>query len=314
LAKEGEMKDLRKRLDDYLIMRRGLGFKLKRAGVELAQFVSFMVEKREAFITASLALEWAQQSLPARHEPANRLTVVRGFAKYLSAFDPRNEVPADDLLRRRSHRARPYLYSDKEIQDLLDASLTRSNEEFNNRTYHCLFGLLAVSGMRVGEAIRLTVGDVHLGTGLLTINKTKFGKSRVIPLHPTTRHALRDYKQRRDGCLHGRQVDPFFISKHGTALFHTDIYRVFNMLSVRIGLRQEGASRGPRLHDFRHRFAVWTLLNWYRCGENVERLLPVLSTYLGHTRVTDTYWYLSACPELNELAVQRLEVRWGGKL
>jgi integrase len=196
----------------------------------------------------------------------------------------------------------------------LDASLTRSKEAFNNRTYYCLFGLLAVSGMRVGEAIRLTVGDVHLDTGLLTINKTKFGKSRVIPLHPTTRRALRDYKKQRDGLLDGRRVDPFFISKHGTPLFHTDIYRVFNMLSVKIGLRQEGASRGPRLHDFRHRFAVWTLLNWYRAGENVERLLPVLSAYLGHTRVTDTYWYLSACPELNELAVQRLEARWGGEL
>jgi integrase len=308
------MKTLRNRLDDYLTMRRGLGFKLKRAGVELAQLVSFMVERRAEFITNSLALEWVQQSLPARHEPANRLSIVRGFARYLSAFDPRSEVPAHDLVRRCSHRARPYLYADKEIHSLLDASLTRSKEDFNNRTYYSLFGLLAVSGMRVGEAIRLTVGDVHLDTGLLTINKTKFGKSRVIPLHPTTRRALREYKKQREGLLDGRQVDPFFISKHGTPLFHTDIYRVFNMLSVRIGLRQKGARRGPRLHDFRHRFAVWTLLNWYRAGENVERLLPVLSTYLGHTRVTDTYWYLSACPELNELAVQRLEARWGGKL
>jgi integrase len=244
----------------------------------------------------------------------NRLTIVRGFAKYLSAFDARSEVPPPDLVRRWSHRARPYLYTDTEIQNLLEASLTRSKERFNNRTYYCLFGLLAVSGMRVGEAIRLTVNDVHLDTGLLTINKTKFGKSRVIPLHPTTRLALREYKNQREGLLNGRRVDPFFVSKHGTPLFHAEINRVFNMLSLRTGLRQKGASRGPRLHDFRHRFAIWTLLNWYRAGENVERLLPVLSTYLGHTRVTDTYWYLSACPELNELAVQRLEARWGGRL
>ena len=308
------MKTLQNRLDDYLTMRRGLGFKLKRAGVELAQFVSFMVERRAAFVTNSLALEWVQQSLPARREPVNRLTIVRGFAKYLSAFDARSEVPPPDLVRRWSHRARPYLYTDTEIQNLLEASLTRSKERFNNRTYYCLFGLLAVSGMRVGEAIRLTVNDVHLDTGLLTINKTKFGKSRVIPLHPTTRLALREYKNQREGLLNGRRVDPFFVSKHGTPLFHAEINRVFNMLSLRTGLRQKGASRGPRLHDFRLRFAIWTLLNWYRAGENVERLLPVLSTYLGHTRVTDTYWYLSACPELNELAVQRLEARWGGRL
>jgi len=308
------VKSLRKALDDYLAMRRGLGFKLEEPEVQLAKFVIFMQRKRATFITPSLAIEWAQQSLSARNAPAKRLTVVRGLARYLSAFDPRTEVPGENLLKRWPDRARPYLYSDEEIERLLEAAMARSACDLNNRTYHCLFGLLAVSGIRVGEAISLNIGDLDVGSGLMTIRKAKFGNTRVIPLHATTQQELRYYRLRRDRFLNGRQVEPFFISNRGTRLFHTEIYRVFNLLSVKVGFRAEGDSRGPRLHDFRHRFAVETLLRWYRAGQDVERLLPVLSTYLGHLRVTDTYWYLSACPELMGLAVQRLDRRWEGIL
>ena len=308
------MKDLRHALENYLAMRRGLGFKLEEAETQLAKFVLFMQKKRATFITNSLALEWAQQSVSRRNAPAKRLTVVRGLARYLSGFDARTEVPAENLLRRWPDRARPYLYSDQETKCLLEATLTRSTCDLNNRTYHCLFGLLAVSGIRVGEGIGLNVYDLDPIRGLLTIRKAKFGNTRVIPLHPTTLRVLHDYKSRRARFLSGRQVEPFFISNRGTRLFHTEVYRVFNLLSIKIGLRAQGDGRGPRLHDFRHRFAVRTLLQWYRSGQDVERLLPVLSTYLGHLRVTDTYWYLSACPELMGLAVQRLDRRWEGAI
>lgn len=306
------MKDIRHALENYLAMRRGLGFKLEETETQLAKFVLFLQKKRATFITNSLALEWAQQSVSSRNAPGKRLTMVRGLARYQSAFDPRTEVPAENLLRRWPDRARPYLYSDRETKLLLEAALTRSTSDLNNRTYHCLFGLLAVSGIRIGEGIGLNLDDIDLNSGLLTIRKPKFGNSRVIPLHATTQQVLRNYRFRRDRFLGGRQVAPFFISNRGTRLFHTEVYRVFNLLSVKIGLRAQGDSRGPRLHDFRHRFAVRTLLQWYRSGEDAERLLPVLSTYLGHLRVTDTYWYLSACPELMGLAVQRLDRRWEG--
>ena len=306
------MKDLRHALDTYLAMRRGLGFKLEETETQLAKFVLFLQKKRAMFITNSLALEWAQQSVSGRNAPAKRLTMVRGLARYLSAFDARTEVPAENLLRRWPDRARPYLYSERETKRLLEATLTRSTSDLNNRTYHCLFGLLAVSGIRVGEGIGLNIDDLDPNRGLLTIRKPKFGNTRVIPLHATTLRVLRDYRVRRDRFLGGRQVEPFFISNRGTRLFHTEVYRVINLLSLKIGLRAQGEGRGQRLHDFRHRFAVRTLLQWYRSGQDVERLLPVLSTYLGHLRVTDTYWYLSACPKLMGLAVQRLDRRWEG--
>jgi integrase len=307
------VKTFRDALDNYLTMRRSLGFKLEETEGQLAKFVAFMQRKRATFITNSLVLEWAQQSQSGRNRPAKRLTMVRGLARYLSAFDPRTEVPPDNLLKKWPDRARPYLYSDQETRCLLEAAMTRSTCELNNRTYHCVFGLLAVSGIRIGEAIDLNIGDLDLNNGLMTIRKPKFGNTRVVPLHETTQHVLRDYRVRRDRFLDGRHVDPFFISNRGTRLFHTEIYRVFNLLSVEIGVRAKGDGRGPRLHDFRHRFAVRTLLQWYRSGQDVERLLPVLSTYLGHLRVTDTYWYLSACPELTGLAVQRLDRRWEGR-
>ena len=247
------MKDLRHALENYLTMRRGLGFKLEETETQLAKFVLFMRKKRATFITNSLALEWAQQSISGRNAPAKRLTLVRGLARYLSAFDARTEVPAENLLRHWPDRARPYLYSDRETKGLLEAALTRSTCDLNNRTYHCLFGLLAVSGIRVGEGIGLNIDDLDLNSGLLTIRKPKFGNTRVIPLHATTLRVLRDYKFRRDRFLGGRQVEPFFISNRCTRLFHTEVYRVFNLLSVKIGLRAPGDGRGPRLHDFRHR-------------------------------------------------------------
>ena len=300
-------------IQDYLALRRSLGFKLRDAGLCLAKFAAFLEARGALHITTALALEWAQQSpsaLPATC--AQRLGYVRGFTRYHVASDPQTEMPPPGLLPFHAHRARPYLYSDEDIARLLQCALELPpGDGLRPWTYHCLLGLLSVTGLRIGEAIRLKAEDVDLQAGVLTIRGTKFGKSRLVPIHPSTGEVLEQYRARRERFLAGRTALTFFITSRGNPLDIGDIHRIFYQLSRRIGLRGETASHGPRLHDFRHRFAVQTLLRWYRSGEDAERRMPVLSTYLGHVHVADTYWYLSACLELMGLAVARLEQRWG---
>lgn len=306
------MMPLRQAFNDYLAMRRSLGYRLSAEGVRLAKFVDFLKENRASYITTALAVEWALQSSPALGEPAKRLTMVRGFAKYLRALDAQNEIPARELIPNRLRRVRPYLYSNEEVVTLLEAARRRSRCEMPQGTYYCLFGLLVVSGMRVGEAINLTDQDVDLAAATLTVRGTKFGKSRLVPLHSTTVRELREYKARRDEFLRGRAALRFFISAAQTPLLHTKIYDVFAAARHAAGLRKI-AGRNPRLHDFRHLFAVRTLINWYQRGEDVERQLPTLSTFLGHVCVASTYWYLTEHPELMALAVARLDERWEGR-
>ncbi|HKD06448.1 MAG TPA: tyrosine-type recombinase/integrase [Bryobacteraceae bacterium] len=301
----------RKAVEEYIEMRRSLGFKLLDAKVALIQFSSFLQKRRAAHITIALAMEWAQQNKTARPaEWARRLSFVRGFARHRSAHDPQTEVPPSWLLPHRPARAHPYLYSNDEVRKLLQAArLLPSGHGLRGPTYFCLLGLLAVAGVRISEARNLQTEDVDLKEGVLTIRGTKFGKSRLVPIHPSTRKVLRDYASRRDRFLAGRSAT-FFVSGRGTRLDGAEIRRTFYFLSRQIGLRGPTDSHGPRLHDFRHRFAVETLVQWYRSGQDVERRLPVLSTYLGHVHVADTYWYLSACPELMGLAVKRFEDYW----
>jgi integrase/recombinase XerD len=308
------MKRLRKAVQDYLTMRRGLGFKLVRHETGLYDLVSFLERKRSSRITVKLTLEWATQH--PHHTPgewAMRLSIVRGFARHWSATDPLTEVPPLNLLPYRPQRAQPYFYSDQEIKELLKAAKTRpSIDPLRAWTYYCLFGLLAVTGLRLGEALNLRTGDIDWSEGILTIRGAKFGKSRLVPLHATTRKVLADYAKRRDQRFSTRIEGPFFVNKNGNRLDKGEVHRVFYTLSRQIGLRAVNASRGPRLHDFRHRFAVQTLLRWYRNGEDPKRRLPILSTYLGHAHVTDTYWYLTGTPELLRAAGERLEKRWEG--
>jgi integrase/recombinase XerD len=306
------MNTLRESVVDYLTMRRGLGFKLSDAGKGLLAFISFLEQRGATYITTVLAVEWAQQPSSAQPaEWARRLGYVRGFARYRSAIDPRTEIPAAKLLPYHPKRARPYLYSDEEILRLLHAALNLPPAGgFRHRLYHCLLGLLVVSGLRIGEAIRLKLEDVDLSEGILTIRDSKFGKSRLVPLHVSTQQKLAEYRLRRDKFLAGRTAPYFFVSLRGNHLDIGEVHRTFYKLSRQVGLRGLDSSTGPRLHDFRHRFAVQTLLQWYRAGEDIERRLPILSTYLGHVHVSDTYWYLTACPELMGLAVKRLEQRW----
>jgi len=305
------VKPWREAVEEYIEMRRGLGFKLLEAKVGLINFASFLKQRGAAHITISLSMEWAQQDKTARPaEWARRLSFIRGFARHWSAHDSHTEVPPSGLLPHRPGRARPYLYSDDEVRKLLQAARQLpSVRGLRGPTYNCLLGLLAVTGLRISEARNLRTDDVDLNEGILTIRGAKFGKSRLVPIHPSTCTVLSDYASQRDRFL-ARRPDMFFVSGRGTRLDGGEVRRTFYYLSRQIGLRGASDSHGPRLHDFRHRFAIETLVQWYRSGQDVERRLPILSTYLGHVHVADTYWYLTACPELMGLAVKRFEDYW----
>ena len=307
------MISLRCALEGYLSIRQGLGYKYQHQAQRLADFVSFMETRNATTITTKLAVVWATLP-PDRHASwALRLTDVRGFARHVANIDPGTEVPPAGLLPPLK-RAKPYVYSDAEIDALLAAALALPPATGLRRwTYYYLFGLIAVTGMRLSEAIGLQHTDVDLEAGVLTVRQGKFGKSRLLPLHQTTREALLSYAERRDAYLGSRCGAHFYVAERGGRLLHQYVHRVFWRLSREIGLRRQGDHTGPRVHDFRHRFAIRTLLSWYREGIEVERRLPVLSTYLGHVCVRDTYWYLSACPELMEEAARRLDRRWEAK-
>jgi integrase/recombinase XerD len=298
---------LRPALNDYLIMRRALGYKLQRAEKLLTQFIGFIEASGSERITVDLALAWA--TLPAQGAMdwwSGRLAVVRGFATYLQTLDPACEVPSAELLPGRSHRAVPYLYADDDVVALMAAAeILRS--PLRVLTYQTLIGLVAVTGMRIGEAIRLDTDDLDFDNGVLTVRLSKFGKSRELPLHTSTLNALHAYLQRRDQ-LHPRPTAPsLFISTAGTRLLYCGVHWTFLRLVRRAGLKPRSAACRPRLHDLRHSFAVRTVLDAYRTDANPAARLPLLSTYLGHLHPGNTYWYLSAAPELLALASKRLE-------
>lgn len=303
------MSALRQALTRYLRMRRGFGYRYDGEEHYLGDFVAFMDAAQAAVITRKLAMAWITQAQPTSWP--NRLSMVRGFARHLSSIEPGNETPPAGIFPA-PRRKRPYIYTEAEIERLLEATLHWGLAKgINRQTYHCLFGLLAATGMRLGEAIGLARVDVDLETGLLTLRMAKGRKDRFVPLHPTTAKALADYATRRDDYRVCRKSAWFFVLRGGQRLRPQYTHRVFVGIAQRIGLRDPRSDRrSPRLHDLRHSFAVNTILRWYRAGEDVERLLPTLTTYLGHSKVRDTYWYLSACPELMGEAASRLEARW----
>jgi len=302
------MNKLKKAVRNYINLRRSLGYKMREALPLLMDFVSFLNEHDADHISIPLALEWARQNPNAQPAHwAQRLTNVRCFARYWSATDPRTEIPPWNLLPHPPKRAHLHLYTNDEIRQLLQSA--RALGGLRGQTYCCLFGLLAVTGLRISEAMNLRSDEVDLRQGIVLVTGAKFGKTRLVPLHPSTVKVLASYVRQRDRAFN-RDLPRFFISTRGCRMEIGKVHRTFYKLSRQIGLRGPQASHGPRLHDFRHRFAVETLLEWYRSGNDVERRLPVLSTYLGHVDVRDTYWYLTVCPELMGLAVKRLERHW----
>ena len=310
------MNTLREGIHEYVALRRNLGFKMRDTGAHLLDFATFMEDRHAPYVTLQLALTWAQQ--PKGASPAwwgQRMSAIRGFARHRSAVDERTQVPPTSLFPYRTRRTRPYLYSSDEIGRLLDAALhLHSHDELWRWTFHCFLGLLIVTGLRFAEAQNLKLDDVDVKTGVLTIRNTKFGKSRLIPLHASTTSALRRYLARRGRYWEGTEVSPYvFVGRSGKQLWATQIRIAFRKVSKIVGLRAPQDTHGPRLHDFRHRFAMETLIRWYQSGQDPEQRLPVLSAYLGHVSYQCTYWYLSNSPELMQQAMRRLARRWGDK-
>ena len=304
---------LQKALERYLVFRRSLGFKLRDHGRALPKFITFLHSQDAEFITTELALTWAQQPHDVQQaHHAKRLGMVRDFARYLSASDPRTQIPPQGLLPAQPQRTQPYIYSSEETLGLIqEASRLQPPDAIRPHTYSTLFGLLAVSGMRISEAVGLDCSDVDLDEGILTVRESKFNKTRIIPVHSSTQHRLRTYAHRRDRLLPVRSSPGFFVSDRTTRLHPDTVRYTFIRASRQVGLRGATDSHGPRLQDMRHTFAVKTLINWHRAGIDPEQRLPLLSAYLGHAKVSDTYWYLSAVPELMEVVSTRLDNLFG---
>jgi integrase len=301
------MSGLRSALEDYLSVRRQLGFELEKDGRLLEDFVGFLERSGAERITTELALIWAK--LPAESQPLwwrQRLGMVRGFARYLFTIDPVGEVPPNDLLPARQERVAPYLYSQTEIAALMGAARALT-PTLRAATYETLIGLLAVSGLRPGEALGLDRGDVDLRDGALHVRAAKHNKQREVPLHDSTTTALQNYSRLRDQQQPKPDTAAFFVSAQGTRLPHVTFNRTFSKLILHAGLEGRGKRQRPRPHDIRHSFAVRTLLEWHRAGEDVDRRLPLLSTFLGHAGPASTYWYLETSPELLALVARRLD-------
>ena len=307
------MSDLHDALAEYLATRRALGTQLKWPASSLRRFVDFLAVEGAEFVTTELAVRWAVQAVgvqPATH--ARRLAIVRGFAVWLQSTDARTQVPPQRLLPAMHRRPAPHIYSDREIADLMAAARRlHSASELRGTTFQTLLGLLAATGLRPGEALALDLGDVDLAGGVLNVRESKFGKSRFVPLDESARTALAAYATFRDTVQPRRETSAFLVTTRGTRLGASAVRRTFAGLCQAVGLRASKSGRrvgrGPRLHDIRHSFATRRLVEWYRAGLDVDRLMPRLATYLGHVSAVETYWYIQAVPELLHLATERLE-------
>lgn len=301
------MTALEESLTGYLAIRRRLGFEMPQDGRLLESFVEFLDQAGASRITTELALAWARLPVDAHpHRWRQRLSVVRGFARHLATIDPTSEVPSTDLLPGNRPRITPYIYTDAEIAALMTAA-RQLEPRLRGVRHATLIGLLAVTGMRPGEAVGLDRNDVDLNNGVVAVRAGKQKKQREVPLHATTVSALRDYARLRDACIREPSTSAFFVSARGQRMGREELNRTFAKLVGEVGLDGRGARARPRPHDLRHAFAVNTLLGWYRDGENADRRMPLLSTWLGHVDPASTYWYLEAVPELLELVSRRLE-------
>jgi integrase len=312
------MSSLNDALTKYIAVRRTLGTQLREPAVTLGHFVQFLQRQGAEHITTELACRWAQQ--PQSAQPATwarRLTMVRRFASWLSAFDPRTQIPPRRVFPVRYRRKGPHIFTDQEVEQLMEqAAQLPSTTGLRALTYVTLIGLLSATGLRPGEALALDLHDVDLQNGILAVRQTKFGKSRFVPVHDSTRKALVAYTQKRDKLFAHRQTKAFLVSERGTRLGSCAARRTFAKVCCAIGLRKpaEGRriGRGPRLQDIRHTFATRRLVDWYRAGLDVEREIVKLATYLGHVSTFHTYWYIEAIPELLQLATAQSAARQRG--
>jgi len=308
------MKPIEDAIIDYLQMRRVTGMKLNCYETYLNSFSSYLTQKKANHISTRLAVQWAQ--LPSNtsiNQMAKRLSIIRDFAKYYRIYDNQTQIPPAHLLRGKYQRVKPYIYSQNEINELLVACLQVKSEGLRHLTYYTLLGLLIVTGCRIGEIIMLETNDYNADAGLLTIKNGKNRNTRIIPLHKSTIQMLNNYRNKSEYFHDTPTASNYFVKENGTKLTVNGVETFFVRLSKTIGLRKENDSTGPRIHDFRHTFAVKTIIQWYQQGLDVDQHMPFLSAYLGHQKPSDTYWYLTAVPELVALAARRFESS-GGRL
>ncbi len=297
------------RVHDYLQTRRSMGYELLIEGDQLQRFARFAEQQNHCgVLTLELAIAWASLSKSANSVgPARRLEVIRPLAKYCALFEPETEIPPSNLLGPGHRRIAPYIYTEQEIAALLNiAQALPPKGGLRPATVRCLIGLLVSTGLRISEALHLSCTDVDLDKGILCIRQTKFRKSRYVPLHLTTQAALIEYTDFRNHCL--ISGDPaFFLFDNGSAVNSAQARYAFGLILSQLGINRSAQGRRPRLYDLRHTFACQRLQSWYQQGQNVHYMMPYLSTYLGHAKVTDTYWYLSGTPELLGIAAERFE-------
>jgi len=305
---------LAQHLKDYLCLRRALGHKLADAARLLPRFVAHLDALGVATITVEVALGWVQcpDAEPSSSVWLRRMTAVRGFARHMSGVNPATEIPPLGLVTYRQRWRPPFIYSDADVVAIMSEVPRLIPTPLRAATFQTMVGVLAATGMRVGEAIALNRGDIDWAEGVVVVHGSKFNKSREVPLDPSTLEALADYATIRDRLVSRPASPTFFVSRKGTAVIYTDFGEKFREFVDASGVGV-GSPVTPRIHDLRHSFAVKTLVRWYRAGEDVGALLPRLSTYLGHRTPGYTYWYLSAAPELLALAAARLEKAKGSR-
>ena len=299
---------LTQHLDEYLELRRTLGHKLADAHRLLPRFVTYLDERELEFVTVEAALAWSLEPAVAVGSvvPAHRMMAVRGFARYLSGVDPRTEIPRAGTIRRPKRWRRPFIYTDGDVLALIEQAQTLIPQPLRSATYQTLIGLLASTGLRVGEALRLDSDDINWAEGVLRIRESKFGKSRLVPLDPSAVDALERYDHTRHQLLPDPSTDSFFVSLRGTRVIYECVWPMHRKLCEHAGVGA-GSSVRPRIHDHRHSFAVNTLLGWYQQGVDVPPRIAWLSTYLGHREPRYTYHYLSAAPDLLAHAARLLD-------
>lgn len=306
-------KSIQERVEDYLDARRRMGYKLKIEGLQLHRFARFAKARGyNKALTVELAVAWANATKSTSDiTRARRLEVVRGLAKYCALFESETEIPPLGLMGPAHRRIAPHIYTTQEIMALLETAtqLQPPNKLHKLRpaTLQCLIGLLYATGLRISEALHLTCADIDFDQKFLVVKETKFCKSRYVPLHPTTVEALDEYARLRDQLvIRVSSTDSFFLTDNGRPLNYRQALYSFQTIRYRLGWKTQG-KRLPRLYDLRHTFACQRLLNWYKEGVDINKAILLLSVYLGHNKVTDTYWYLTGIPPLMAMAAQRFE-------
>ena len=307
------MTTLSQHLADYLAVRRSLGFDLSFEERVLRVFTKFADLQGADHITVDLFLRWKTEFGTANNNTwGHRLGMVRGFASWMKGYDERTEVPPSGLIPIKWHRPRPYIYSDEEVAVLI-ARTAKLPSRYGLRGWTCstLFGLIAVTGLRINEALKLDDDDVDLDAGVITVRRGKNGKVRFAPIAPSTTKRLAAYRAERQRLL-GPTTGAFFRNDDGRRPTDCSARYNFALVSQDMGLRESQRfckhGRGPRIHDLRHTFAVRTIMGWYRKGLDPDREMMRLTTYLGHVKPDHTYWYIEAVPELLQLASKRAEL------